>query len=233
MQDPGAAIVIPARDIRDRLTDAATRLATDRGYEALRAEAIAEAAGLSIEDFRRHFDGESQCLLAAYDRFIERLLDHVEEASAAVDSWPEKVKVTIEAGFQFVCELEPVARMFAVESVRIGPAAIHRRLRSIDRAARVLERGRSIYPTTEGMPSTTERTLVAGVVAIAAQHLLAEEASDLSRIEVEAVEMVLRPYVGPAEARSVAARSPGADRDPAERATTRRVLTGEAGSESA
>lgn len=206
MQEPDGAIAIPARDMRERLTDAATRLATDRGYDALRAEAIAEAAGLSIEDFHRHFDGGDQCLLAAYDRFIDRLLDHVEAASAAAVSWPEKVKLTIEAAFQFVYELEPVARMFAVESIRIGPAAMHRRLLSIDRAATVLEGGRTLYPAAEGMPSTTERTLVAGVVTIATQQLLAEEASDLSVIEVEAIEMVLTPYIGPAEARAVAAR---------------------------
>jgi AcrR family transcriptional regulator len=206
IQEPNAAVAIPARGLRERLTDAATKLATDRGYDALEVDAIAETAGVSVEDFHRHFDGEDQCLLAAYDRFVDRLQDHIEDASAGADSWPEKVKVTIEAGFEFVSELEPVARMFAVESIRIGPAAIHRRLMSIDRAADVLERGRSLYPASGAMPSTTERTLVAGVVTVAAQYLLGEEASDLSRIEAEAVEMVLTPYVGPAEAHSLATR---------------------------
>jgi AcrR family transcriptional regulator len=205
IQEPSATVAIPARGVRDRLTDAATRLATERGYDALGADAIADAADLSIDEFHRHFDDENQCLLAAYDRFIERLLDHVEEASARVQAWPDKVKATIEAGFDVVFELEPVARMFAVESVRVGPAAIHRRLLSIDQGARVLERGRSLYPISEGMPSTTEQTLVAGVVTVAALYLLGEEASDLSRIEAEAVEMVLTPYIGPRKARSVAA----------------------------
>lgn len=189
---------------RDALIDAFTRLASEVGFEMVDAGMVARAAGLETADFHRHFADEAQCMLAAYDRFIARLLDHIAAACEGVDAWPEKVKVSIETAFEFVTEVEPVARMFAIDAPRIGPAAFDRNCTSIDAAAELLKRGRQLSPSAAGMPFTTERTLVAGVVMLAEMHLLGEEASRLPAVEAEAVEMVLTPYVGSSRAHSLA-----------------------------
>lgn len=202
--DPAMGLTEPALSDRERLTAAATRLATDWGYAGIDAEAIARAAGLSDGDFHRHFDDEDQCLLAAYDRFVERLHEHISTACADAGQWPERVKAAIASGFEFVQELEPVARMFAVESIKIGPAAIDRRVASIDRAAVRLRSGRNLYPGSAEMPAATEGALVAGVVMLVLEHLLGEEADELHAVETEAVEMVLLPYLGRRRARVVA-----------------------------
>jgi hypothetical protein len=141
--------------------------------------------------------------MAAYDRFLERMLEHIDDACEGVESWPEKVKLTIESAFEFVSEPHGGARLFAVDALSIGPA-VERSCSAIDSAALRLKHGRLIFPAGANMPDPTERTLVAGVVMIASIHLLSEEADQLPRLAPEAVEMVLTPYVGAHRARYIA-----------------------------
>jgi AcrR family transcriptional regulator len=200
----GDNVASPPAEVRERLTDAATRIATDNGFLAVNIEQIANSAGLTVDDFHRYFDTKEQCLLAGYDNFIQRLFEHIDEACESVQSWPEKVKTTIESAFEFIVELESVARMFAIDAMRIGPAALDRKCASIDSAARRLKHGRLLFSKADEMPDTTERTLVAGVVMLVAIHLLAEEATLLPTVRAEAIEMVLTPYIGIRRARELA-----------------------------
>ena len=190
---------------RERLIDAVTRVATEGGFQELDSEQVARAAGLPVDQFYRHFDNVDQCVLAAFDQFLERLSDHIGEACEGTDDWPEKVRATIDAGFEFITELEPVTRLFAVDAVRTGPAGLERKIASIDRAALRLRHGRLLYPEAAGLPDATERALVAGVVMLATTYVLGEDGSGLSEIQAEAVEMVLAPYIGIDRARLVAA----------------------------
>jgi AcrR family transcriptional regulator len=200
----GAEVSIAISEVRGRLTDALTRVATECGYDALDVEQIAQAAGVSVDEFNRQFSSKEQCLLAAYDRFVERMLEHIDEACEGAETWTEKVKLTIESAFEFVAELEGPARLFTIDTKRLGPAALERSCTSIDSAALRLKHGRLIFPVAANMPEPTERTLVAGVVMTAAIHLLAEEADQLERLAPECVEMILTPYIGARRARFIA-----------------------------
>jgi AcrR family transcriptional regulator len=68
----GNALDLPGadEDDRDRLIDAATRVASEIGYEETDVERISFWAGLSADQFFEHFDSREQCMLAAYDRFL-------------------------------------------------------------------------------------------------------------------------------------------------------------------
>jgi AcrR family transcriptional regulator len=196
--------VYDAAQIRNRLTDAATRVASETGYLGFDVDDIVRSAGLSVREFHRHFASKEQCMLAAYDRFLERLLAHVDDACGPAVSWPENVKAATQAAFEFVRELESVARMFAIEATRIGPAALDRKCASIESAALRLKRGRLLYPAADRMSEPTERTLVAGVVMLVSILLLGEEGGRLAEMESDAVEMLLTPFIGVEEARAVA-----------------------------
>lgn len=192
-------------EVRERLADAATRAAAECGYPAIDIEQIVQYADVSVDDFHRHFSGKDECFLVAYERFLARMFEHIDEACEAATDWPDKVKITIESAFGFVAELEEVARLFAVDKKGAGPGAIALTLEAIDSAALRLKHGRLLYPESDYMPDTTERTLVGGVVLIASEHLLAEDAHRLPGFATEAAEMVLTPYLGSREARRVAA----------------------------
>jgi AcrR family transcriptional regulator len=193
------------REARERLTDAVTRAGAECGYRAVDIQRIARYGGLSVDEFHRHFGSKDQCLLAAFDRFLERMYEHIDEACELAEDWPEKVKVTIRSAFEFVSELEAAARLFAVDAVRIGEAALERKSSSIESAARRLKHGRLIYPESAALPDATERTLVAGVVTLASTRLLHEDGRTLPALSGEVTEMILTPYLGASRAREIAA----------------------------
>jgi AcrR family transcriptional regulator len=189
---------------RERLTEAATRIATERGFEALDAERLARVTGLTVNDFHRHFDNVDQCILASFDQFLERLVEHVSDACEGVPTWPGRVRATIIAGLEFIAELEPVTRLFMVDAMCAGPGLIERRISAIERGADQLKEGRELYPEAAELPDSMERTLVAGVVMLATTYVLGEEASRLAEVQSELVAMVLTPYLGIEGARRVA-----------------------------
>jgi AcrR family transcriptional regulator len=193
-----------SREDSERLTDALTRVAAESSYASVEVEQVAESAGLSVEAFHEHFLSKDQCLLLAHDRFLGDLGEHVEEACAEAQDWPEKVKITIGAAFEYLVELETVARLFMVDAMRTGAAGVERRCASIDSAALQLKQGRRLYPTSADYPDSMERALVSGVVMIAMTHLLSEDADTLPGFVPEAVEMVLTPYIGSGPARDIA-----------------------------
>lgn len=189
---------------RDRLTDAMTRAAVECGYRSVDIEQVAYSAGLTADDFRQLFTSKDQCLLAAFDGFLARLYDQIDEDCEEVPDWPTKVKVAIESAFSLVAELEGTARLFVVDAIRTGEAGLERHRTSIDGAARILKHGRLLYPVAADYPEAMERTLVAGVVMMASSRLLAEDADLLPELAPEAAEMVLTPYLGSSAARRAA-----------------------------
>ncbi len=191
-------------EVRERFIESATRIATERGLRGVDRETVARSAGLSTEDFDLHFENVEQCLLAAFDRFLERMLEHVAEACEDIEDWSMRVRASIRAVFEFIAEVEPVARLFAIDAVRVGPAGIERRYASIERAASQLKQGRLLYPPAAGLPDALEQVLIAGVVVIVCGHLLGDEGEMLAEVEPEAIEMVLSPYIGTEEARLAA-----------------------------
>jgi AcrR family transcriptional regulator len=196
--------VIASSKDRDRLTDAITRASVECGYRTLDIEQVADYAGLTIDDFERQFTSKDQCLLAAFDSFLDRLYAQLDEDCEEALDWPGKVRATIESAFSLVAELEGTARLFVVDAIRTGEAGLERQRTSIDGAANLLRAGRLLYPAAADYPEEMERTLVAGVVMMASSRLLAEEADVLPDLAPEAVEMVLTPYLGSRAARLAA-----------------------------
>lgn len=189
---------------RERLIDAVTRLGTERGLSGVDPALIAASAGLENEDFQRHFETVDQCLLAAMESFLDRMLRHIDEACDGVDEWPGRVRTTVAACFGFIEEVEPVARLFAVDAARTGAAGIECKCRIVEQAAARLERGRLLYPDAKSLPASMERALIAGSVTIVASRML--EGGAISEVEPEVAELLLIPYVGAAEARALAQR---------------------------
>lgn len=191
---------------RERLIDAVTRLGTERGLSALDPASIAASAGLESEDFQRYFETADQCLLAALESFLDRMLQHIDAAlDDGVEEWPGRVRTTVAACFEFIEEVEPVARLFAVEAARTGAAGIECKCKMVDQAALRLERGRLLYPEAKSLPASMEQALIAGSVTIVASKML--EGAPLSEIEPEVAELLLIPYVGAVEARALAQNS--------------------------
>jgi hypothetical protein len=144
-------------------------------------------------------------LSAAYDSFVERMFDEVEQASAADEEWPLRVKQAVAAALGFVAETATRARFFAVEAPAAGPVMLDRYIVAAARVVLLLRSGRERYPKAADLPEMTEQILVFGIACLISSALLSEEPARLPSLEQEVVEILLTPYLGRDEARRIAA----------------------------
>lgn len=197
----------PHRDeaVRERLIDAFTRTAAERGYSATTVRDVAAAAGLPEAAFYEHFEGKAQCLGAAYDAFVDRLLAETKQTVGPGRDWAQRVKAAVPAVLSFVCETPARSRLFAVEALSAGPLILDRHSVAASRVVPMLRDGREQFPDAAHLPELTESLLIGGVASLVGDALLAEEHSRLGEMEKELVEILLTPYTGLEEARRIAA----------------------------
>jgi AcrR family transcriptional regulator len=189
---------------RERLIDAFTRTASERGYAQTTVGDVAALAGLPADSFYEHFSDKHQCLSAAFDLFIERMVEEARQA-AGDDEWPLRVKEAVAAGLSFVAETSTRARFFAVDAPAAGPVILERHVAAMARIVFLLRSGREHYPRAADLPDLTEQVLVGGAACLVSSALLSEEHTRLPSLESELVELILTPYLGREEAQRVAA----------------------------
>ncbi len=189
---------------RDLLIAAVTKAAAEYGYDALTVELVLRRSDLNEDTFYAHFDDIRAALLAAQERFIERLWAHAMEDCDVERDWPSRVKAALDAALRFLTEAPVHARVFTVEVAGSGPVATERQQALIRRLASRLREGRARYPLGASLPESTEQSLIGGITSLISGHLLAEEADLLLTLEPEFLELLLTPYLGSAEARRLA-----------------------------
>lgn len=184
------------------LLDALIRAASESAYANIDVDRVARYAGLSSEDFYAEFEDLEHCLVASFDRYLERLRAHMNDAWESSSDWPRNVRNSILAGVEFVMQLDGASRTFLVD--QSGPVAIELRMRAVSEAAAVLRLARASYPAAAHYPEIMEQTLIGGVVLGLLGNLLAEEPAISSMRSAELVELVLTPYVGSRQAHLIA-----------------------------
>jgi AcrR family transcriptional regulator len=190
---------------RERLIDAFTKTASERGYAKTTVREVAAIAGVPRAAFYNHFSGKHQCLSAAYDAFVERLVEEAQQATEKGEEWPLQVKEAVAAALSFVAETATRARFFAIEAPAAGPVIFERHIAAIARVVFLLRSGREHYPKAADLPELTEQVLVSGAASQVGSALLSEEHTRLPSLETDLVELLLTPYLGRDEARRIAA----------------------------
>jgi AcrR family transcriptional regulator len=190
---------------RDALIDAFTRLATERGYAAVRPEDVDSEAALPPGSFAREFETKEQCVAVAYDAFVARLMHQVLEAMEPNLDWPHQVKEAVRIGLGFTAEAAPQARFFAVDALTSGGLVVlDRYMAGMQQVIEILRVGREHCPDAAGLPLIAEPVLVGGIASVVTAALMVEEVGALAALEREMVTMLLTPYVGKDRAEEIA-----------------------------
>ncbi|HSS04775.1 MAG TPA: hypothetical protein VLK89_06275 [Solirubrobacterales bacterium] len=142
----------------------------------------------------------------AFDSAFAGLQVRIESACAAAGGWPDGVAAGIHAAFQWVAAEPAAAQLLTNEALAGGSAGFGRYERMVGYVAGLLEPGREHASHGERLPEITERAMASGVAMLVAQRLSLGQAAELPSIAAEAVQFVLTPYLGSAEARRVAIR---------------------------
>jgi AcrR family transcriptional regulator len=197
-------------DQRQRILNATNELVAESGYNALTVELIAKRAKVSFKTFYKHFPNKEACFLELFDSKIALSRERIEAALAAEPDapWPQQVVVAVRALFEAIL-IDPLsARATIVEAPTAGPVIIDRYQSAINGLSPLLQHGREFSPDAEDLPETLEQTLVGGVLWSAYQRLIVGEDDRIEALLPEAIEFLLRPYVGDAEAARWAKFSP-------------------------
>ncbi len=144
----------------------------------------------------------------AFDSAFAAMQVQIESAcAAAAGEWPERVAAGIRAAFDWVAAEPAAAQLLTNDALAGGSAGFERYERMIAYVAELLEPGRERVAHGERLPVITERAMASGVAMLAAQRLSLDRQTELPAIAGEAIQFVLTPYLGAAEARRVALSS--------------------------
>lgn len=196
---------------RRRIRRATGELVAKRGYAGVTLELIVKRAKYSYKTFYKHYANKEEAFADLFDHALASTEARVAEALADTElAWPQQVAVAIRAFFESILDEPLIARACLVEGPTAGPAILARYERIATAFVPILERGREYNPEAKALPKTIEETLAGAVLWAAYQRLNLSEIDRLPELIPENVELVLRPYVGDAEAARVARQTAAA-----------------------
>jgi AcrR family transcriptional regulator len=192
-------------DQRRRVLRSIGELVAKRGYADVTVELVVKRAHVSYKTFYKHFSGKEDCFLALFDttvRASERRIGARLETEA--ESWTERVVLALTTWIDEIVADPLIARAVIVEAPTVGPAMLERYERATKAFAPLFRAGRELNARGTELPETIEDTLSGSVFWSAYQRLVVGEAERLPEILPEVIELVLRSYLGQAEAARIA-----------------------------
>jgi AcrR family transcriptional regulator len=189
---------------RERLIAGLAEAVAKRGYAAATLTDVVKHAKVSRRVFYANFESKEQCFLAAFEVVLAHLRDLVAEAVAGVDGWSRQAIAAARATLSFLASEPDLARLCLVESRSAGPEVAARFNRAVGEMAPLLRQGRAERPEAARLPDSTEDSTIGSLVSLAYRKVAAGEAEQLEDLLPDCAELVLLPYLGPAEATRLA-----------------------------
>jgi AcrR family transcriptional regulator len=174
------------------LRRAAVTLAAERGIETVTAEEIAERAGMTLDDFRRHYRDAEECLVAAYDEGARQLERTFRDGLQGTAAWRERLQAAVERTLSAFARRPQLARFCLAEVPRTTiPSLRERHIESRQRIVSVLSEGRG---REAGEASRLHLELVTGAAHHAVSAQMTGERCDLASIRAR-IDDLIADYV--------------------------------------
>ncbi len=189
---------------RERTLAAMLEVVADKGYPVARiADAIA-VAGVSRKTYYELFKDKEDCFLAAYDDAAERILDAFDRGYEEVpdEHWIVRIRHGFAAMLDELVADPAAARVWAVEILAAGPAALERRDAALRRLTDRIDEGRE--ESGGELPEIASLAIVGGIQELLYTESLHGSAAQLPTRLPEIVYWVAQPFLG--EARAAAER---------------------------
>jgi AcrR family transcriptional regulator len=187
---------------RQRILRATGELVAKRGYNDVTVERIVRRAQVSFKTFYRHFPNKEECFLELFDTAFEHAERGVCKALAAKRGapWPQQVAVALRTIVEIIGSDPIIARACIVEGPTVGPVMLGRYVKASKAFSPLFQGGREFSPHGDLLPETLEETLAGSVLWSVYQRLIVGEVDRIEKFLPEAIELVLRPYIGEVEA---------------------------------
>jgi AcrR family transcriptional regulator len=189
---------------RERLIAALAEAVAEKGYAAVTLTDIVKQAKVSRRVFYANFEGKEQCFLSAFEVVVDHLRELIVAAVEGIGNWPQQAIAATRAVLGFLASEPDLARLCLVESRAAGPAVAARLNEAVGEMAPLLRQGRAERPEGKRLPDSTEDSTIGSLVSLIHRKIAAGEAVQLEQLLPDCAELVLLPYLGPAEATRLA-----------------------------
>jgi AcrR family transcriptional regulator len=189
---------------RERLIAGLAETVAEKGYAAVTLTDIVKGAKVSRRVFYANFESKEQCFLAALEVVVDHLREVVAEAVEGIDDWPHQAIAATRAVLSFLASEPDLARLCLVESRGAGLLVTARFNETVGEMVPLLRQGRAERPEGKRLPDSTEDSTIGSLVSLAYRKVAAGEAVQLEDLLPDCAELVLLPYLGPAEATRLA-----------------------------
>lgn len=142
---------------------------------------------------------------SAFDSAFAELQVRIEKACNAEFAWPARVAAGVRAALAWAAAEPAAADVLTNKALAAGKEGFARYQRMVAYIGDLLAPGREESSHGERLPEITERAMASGVAMLVAQRLTMGRESELPALAGEAIQFVLTPYLGTAEARRAAA----------------------------
>jgi AcrR family transcriptional regulator len=196
-------------DQRRRILRAVGELVAVRGYGDITVELIIKRARVSYKTFYKHFPDKEDCFVAHFDEIVHSIETEISRRLAAEPRpWPERVALALETLIELIVAEPIVARAVIIDVPTEGPGILDRYERATKALMPLFREGRELNPRGAELPATVEAALAGSISWSIYQRLVVGEAESLRELLPELTEVVLRTYVGHAEASRIARAAP-------------------------
>lgn len=179
-----------------RILRAAAAIAASDGYSGLSAARITRLAGVSEETFASLYNGATaieDCFLAAFDLLGAEALVCAARASRAAGGWPDGVRSGITALMDHVAGHPFVGPVAFIGIFSVGPSAIERRSRLLQRFADVFIKR---IPDSQRPSELVAEAIVGGIWALIRDCVVRGQVHRLHELADDATYLALAPVVG-------------------------------------
>jgi AcrR family transcriptional regulator/DNA-binding MarR family transcriptional regulator len=186
---------------RARILAAMVEVTAERGAGNVTVAHVVARSGVSRRTFYEHFEDREDCLLAAFDDAIERIVARVVPAFDWEGRWQAKVRAALTALLELLEEERAMGRLVMVETLGAGPKALERRRRVLAEIIAAVDEGRKELKRGDGPPPLTAEGVVGAVLSVIHGRTLEQGPEPLVDLVNPLMSMVVLPYLGPVAAR--------------------------------
>jgi AcrR family transcriptional regulator len=192
-----------ARSQRERLLDAAARVAATRGYEATTVAGILGEAGVGRETFYELFEDRRACVLAAHQALLDDLVDQVRVAYESPGEWVERCRAALAVLLEWFAADPILGRFLLVELAAVGPEFHAVFQAGFDRFVEVIDSGLDAdLPDSDPLPATS--LAVGAAISRVYGEVAAGRTEELPALLPQLTYETLVPFLGEAAAREAA-----------------------------
>jgi AcrR family transcriptional regulator len=181
--------------------EAMVDLASERGYDAVSIDDVAERTGDTAMGFERHFPSKLACAVAILEEIAESNLRAVRGAFDAEAGWPDSLRAAAYAHAEWILANPKKMRFGLLETVWASELTRALRDSLFGEYVAMIDAGRAVAPDPTSIPPFTAEGVVGSITEVIARRLGQGQGDRLLELVPEMMYLAVLPYLGEEAAR--------------------------------